>query len=243
MSSALASARKRSLPQPPTPTKQSQPVSNPGLQAQAQAQLQALQQAQYGSKAPPQVQQYNANPGALLQQPAVPLPPQLTLPQIIDVYGRRLNLLEKQVSDITAQPASTPLATQQQQPSVRLDEPAIQAAIRQGLQPFVTEINSRYEMLAQEIANLKDVVMHLQDYTLTVNKRLLEGAMAVDDAVLEQKALAVESTNILDDVVNEVVEQEDGEEEDESHDAGVQFLQRALAAQPEEYELNPGTTV
>ena len=36
------------------------------------------------------------------------------------------------------------------------------------------EFNNRYELLASEIQNIKDVVLKLQSYTMEVNKTLME---------------------------------------------------------------------
>lgn len=38
----------------------------------------------------------------------------------------------------------------------------------------MNEMQSRYEILAQEIGELKDIVLKLQVYTMDVNKTLLE---------------------------------------------------------------------
>ena len=39
---------------------------------------------------------------------------------------------------------------------------------------ILNEINSRFELLAEEISNIKDIVLKLQSYTMDVNKTLLE---------------------------------------------------------------------
>ena len=39
---------------------------------------------------------------------------------------------------------------------------------------IIQEWNTRFEMLAQELSDLKDIVLHLQNYTMTVNKTLTE---------------------------------------------------------------------
>ena len=42
------------------------------------------------------------------------------------------------------------------------------------LQEILDEFNARFEIMAEEIANLKNIVMNLQMYTMEVNKQLLE---------------------------------------------------------------------
>ena len=39
---------------------------------------------------------------------------------------------------------------------------------------LIDEFNHRFEVLAEEISNIKDVVLKLQSYTMEVNKTLLE---------------------------------------------------------------------
>jgi len=39
---------------------------------------------------------------------------------------------------------------------------------------ILDEFNARFEIMAEEIANLKNIVMNLQMYTMSVNKQLLE---------------------------------------------------------------------
>jgi hypothetical protein len=39
---------------------------------------------------------------------------------------------------------------------------------------FVEDINSKFEMLANEIADLKDMLLKLQTFTMEVNKRLVD---------------------------------------------------------------------
>jgi len=42
-----------------------------------------------------------------------------------------------------------------------------------NLPEIINEFNSRFELIAEEIANMKDVVIKLQSYTMDVNKTLL----------------------------------------------------------------------
>ena len=87
----------------------------------------------------------------------------LTLPQVIALIDKRLVNLEVFVtesksnsSNITSQPVqSVPLLEQVN--SSNMDE-----------------FNARFELLADEIANMKNIVLSLQSYTMDVNKMLLE---------------------------------------------------------------------
>jgi len=76
----------------------------------------------------------------------------LTLQQVISIIDTRLTKLEQ------AKPAST--------------GPSLDISI-------VEEFNSRFEILAEEIANLKNVVLSLQAYTMEINKTLVDERVRV----------------------------------------------------------------
>jgi len=90
----------------------------------------------------------------------------LTLPQVIALVDRRLVVLETFMKDTKAAPkAPAPVLAQAQQtqvPTQQLDDEVID------------EINNRFELLAGEVAELKDILIKLQSYTMEVNKRLVD---------------------------------------------------------------------
>lgn len=89
----------------------------------------------------------------------------LTLPQVIAVIDRRLINLETFVKESKSQ--SLP----QQQQQVNL------APVPENSEQFselFEEYNHRFEVLADEIANMKDIVLKLQSYTMDVNKALMD---------------------------------------------------------------------
>lgn len=81
----------------------------------------------------------------------------LTLPQVIAVIDTRLIALESFVKETKQNPVSSSVST-----------------VDNNSSDFMNEIQSRYEILAQEIAEVKDIVLKLQSYTMDVNKTLLE---------------------------------------------------------------------
>lgn len=82
------------------------------------------------------------------QQPARVQPPAgLTLTQVIGVIDKRLTILESS-STITG--------------------------ITQVSNDNTEEFETRFEILAEEISNLKQIVLSLQSYTMDVNKMLME---------------------------------------------------------------------
>jgi len=86
----------------------------------------------------------------------------LTLPQVISVIDTRLIVLETFMKDTKegklqeAQVSQTPLI-----PVPETNE-------------IMEEMDTRFDILAREIADLKDIVLKLQAYTMDVNKTLLE---------------------------------------------------------------------
>ena len=102
---------------------------------------------------------------------SAPAPPAngLTLPQVIALVDSRLIKLEKFMKDtLESDPA---------QPSLERSVSFAQDAVT-GEETSVAEVLQEYEtrfmLLAEEIAQLKDTLMKLQTYTMEVNKMLLE---------------------------------------------------------------------
>ncbi len=85
----------------------------------------------------------------------------LTLPQVIAVIDTRLVTLEKFMKS-------------QQDNTVKPSENISIAPSTGELDDIVNEFNSRYAILAEEIENIKNIVLNLQSYTMNVNKTLLE---------------------------------------------------------------------
>jgi hypothetical protein len=85
----------------------------------------------------------------------------LTLPQVISLVDKRLITLETFMKDSQGG---------NQQIQIENTGSVSEDAVNQ----LADEFNSKFEMLAQELAELKDVVMKLQTYTMDVNKTLFE---------------------------------------------------------------------
>lgn len=100
-----------------------------------------------------------ANPTQAQDQPNVNSAG-LTLPQVIAVIDRRLINLETFVKESKAQPQQVTLSSVPEN-SDQFSE-------------LFEEYNHRFEVLADEIANMKDIVLKLQSYTMDVNKALMD---------------------------------------------------------------------
>jgi hypothetical protein len=88
----------------------------------------------------------------------------LTLQQVISLFDRRIVNLESIVKDID----TTRKVTFEDEVA-----PAQNDTIS-NLPDIINEFNSRFEMFAQEIGDMKDALLKLQTYTMEVNKMLLE---------------------------------------------------------------------
>jgi hypothetical protein len=93
----------------------------------------------------------------LAPQQQQPQPAGLTLPQVISLVDKRLLALETTVKGIKE---SSPADETAQIPS--------------NITEVLDEFNGRFDQLAEEMAELKNIVLSLQSYTMDVNKMLLE---------------------------------------------------------------------
>jgi hypothetical protein len=88
----------------------------------------------------------------------------LTLPQVIAVVDARLIKLETFMKETQSKgPMQAQTQTQHQAPS----------------DDILSEFDEKFEVLANEIADLKDIVLKLQSYTMDVNKMLMEERITV----------------------------------------------------------------
>ena len=109
------------------------------------------------------------------QQTNNPQPSGFTLPQVITVIDNRLVALEKfmreskQNTNIHKNENAIQYEIQEKQNSNSINNVSIN-----DLNSIINEFNSRFELFANEISELKDIVLKLQSYTMDVNKILLE---------------------------------------------------------------------
>ena len=123
---------------------------------------------------PPQtVRQTNPQPNFPGQQPN--MAPGLTLPQVIALVDKRLNNLESFV--------------QKQSNNQSSDSESLNT---NQLKPLFDEYNTRFDIIAQELASLKDTILKLQTYTMEVNKTLMEDRIRIlsDEPTPLERALS-----------------------------------------------------
>ena len=95
-----------------------------------------------------------------IQQPQQNQMAGLSLPQILNLFDRRLHALETKERDNTQIGNSLSGSSNENEKS--------------DITEILTEYNNRFNILADEISVLKDIVLKLQSYTMDVNKTLLD---------------------------------------------------------------------
>ena len=111
-----------------------------------------------GASFEPQNPQQASRPG---QGPSQGPATGLTLPQVIAVVDSRLIKLETFMKE-----------TQTSGKQQMLQVPLVQQVKQESMD--MSEFDEKFEVLANEIADLKDIVLRLQSYTMDVNKMLME---------------------------------------------------------------------
>lgn len=143
--------------------------------------------------------------GASIQDNVAPVqnlqsqPPKngLTLPQVISLVDKRLITLETFMRESQNGVSASNASVSNAPTSVSED------AVNQ----LADEFNSKFEMLAQEVADLKDIVLKLQSYTMDVNKTLFEERIQVLSDMGENKEGGIDfyiSDN--DEIIDEVID-------------------------------------
>ena len=109
--------------------------------------------------------------------PKRPMP----LQQVITVLDNRILYLEKHLVESSKREFVEKVDLPESIPNSSFTKEAIEEIVAASIKEHIMEFDHRYEMLANEIVNLKQIVLQLQSYTLDVNKTLLEERAQIDD--------------------------------------------------------------
>lgn len=96
----------------------------------------------------------------------------LTLPQVISLVDKRLVTLETFMK--ASQNGSLNDSLQND-----LSTPQLGSVSEDALNQMADEFDTKFSILAQEVAELKDIVLKLQSYTMEVNKTLYDERVQV----------------------------------------------------------------
>ena len=117
----------------------------------------------------------------------------LTLPQVIALVDKRLVTLETFMRDTKTQ-APVQVPAQVPAPAAIDDE-------------MLDEINTKFDLLVGEVAELKDMLVKLQSYTMEVNKKLYDERIQLLSDVKDTDTMTF-SLNKSDGVVMELSDDE-----------------------------------
>ena len=98
----------------------------------------------------------------------------VTLPQLLSMFEKRLNSLEKNSSERPVVAAVAAAA-------------AVVSGLDDSVKETLEEYESRFEILAEQITHIKDTLMKLQTYTMDVNKVLMEERFMRDSLVVVEE--------------------------------------------------------
>jgi hypothetical protein len=92
--------------------------------------------------------------------------PGLTLPQVIALVDKRLVALETHAKE---------QLEKQQQPEVQIQN----APVPSNIAEVLDEYSSRFDIIAEELASLKNMLLTLQSFTMEVNKTLMDDRIRI----------------------------------------------------------------
>jgi len=123
-------------------------------------------------------------------------PKLLTLQQVIALVDSRLTNLEKNVVEIKSLPSSeNPEQQSESRPEYNNED--IKQTVESIMYEYLNEFNERCEILANEISSIKNIVIELQSYTMSVNRMLLEEKMNAQSDVVKNVSLTSETQTVV----------------------------------------------
>ena len=136
------------------------------------------------------------------QQQQQTQPAGLTLPQVIAVVDKRLILLETFMKETKV--SSVKQENIVMSPNVNSVDNDTPFVTEIELNTVIDEFNNRFEILATEINEMKDIMLKLQSYTMDVNKMLLNERIQIfSDIGVDDKQVSINTTEDTKSVFNQ----------------------------------------
>lgn len=159
---------------------------------------------QSSTPAPPPQQSQVPQQSQAPQQTSVNQRARMSLPQLINSMEARIKALEenKPVEDNKSQTAN-------QEISFNVTNPETGETKNMTMSDYMTDMDKKFFMLAEELTNMKDVVLKLQTFTMEVNKNLYEERIKILSEMPE-------NVTITDDTLHEEVNNNDNDNNDEN---------------------------
>jgi hypothetical protein len=128
----------------------------------------------------------------------------LTLPQVLQMIDSRLLKLEKGLKEQQEGQVENASVVREKEEDVSLQE-------------VLAEYDTRFQMLASEIQDMKEIVLKLQSYTMEVNKTLLEERVQIMN-LNATSAAETETIEMVETIPHHVIPEEEFtfDEEDSS---------------------------
>ena len=145
----------------------------------------------------------------------------MPLQQVISVLDNRILYLENHLVKSTDEPQLVNTdSSKNQDTSNSINKDEVENIIVDTIKNHMSEFNDRYELLASEIVNIKQIVLQLQSYTLDVNKTLLGDRDHLLELINKSNQQPI-SANIAQELAEESQDAEDAQVAEESQDAQV----------------------
>ena len=124
--------------------------------------------------------------------------PKLTLPQVIAVIDNRLINLEQFMKEIKENSIQSEQLMNENTENIELNDSS--EVIKVPIAEYVVEMDKKFELLVEEISELKDIVLKLQSFTMEVNKTLMEDRIQIlsDYKNIQIDNTTEQSENVLD---------------------------------------------
>jgi len=103
--------------------------------------------------------------------------PKLTLPQVIAVIDNRLINLEQFMKEVKENGVQLEQFASEDTENIEVNDSS--EVIKVPIAEYVVEMDKKFELLVEEISELKDIVLKLQSFTMEVNKTLMEDRIQI----------------------------------------------------------------
>jgi hypothetical protein len=122
--------------------------------------------------------------------------PKLTLPQVIAVIDNRLINLEQFMKEVKENGIQSEQLIDENTDNIELNDSSSEV-IKVPIAEYVVEMDKKFELLVEEISELKDIVLKLQSFTMEVNKTLMEDRIQILSSDYKNNIQIEESENIV----------------------------------------------
>ena len=145
-----------------------------GVQVAASPMFKSGASAPVAINQPVKIQHSSSTPSISNDTTIIDTKKPMPLQQVISVLDNRILYLENQLIKSTSEPQLVNTSDSNNNDIVNsIDKENVENMIIDTIKNHMSEFDHRYELLASEIVNIKQIVLQLQSYTLDVNKTLL----------------------------------------------------------------------